>query len=153
MEKLKGPQTYKLLVKKKTCSVIGPNGENHFINPATEQIPKLYLIYKGSKILYAGVTVQSMSNRLRIGMKATGKGGYHGYPWREKNDTLGLDVWWSKELKPKDMESIEAEVAYLYRKESGQWPSDQSEIHFHKTNHYHRESAKAIVRRVLQLTE
>ena len=78
-------------------------------------------------------------------MKATGKGGYHGYMWREKNDTLRLYIWWSKELKPKDMESIEAEVAYLYRKETGRRPADQSEIHFHETNRYHRESAKAII--------
>ena len=100
---------------------------------------------RGLKILYVGVTVQSISSRLRIGMKATGKGGYHGYMWREKNDTLRLYIWWSKELKPKDMESIEAEVAYLYRKETGRRPADQSEIHFHETNRYHRESAKAII--------
>ena len=149
MEKIEGPQTYKLRVKDKKYSVIGPNGENHFIKPATKKIPKLYVISKGSKILYVGVTVQSISSRLRIGMKATGKCGYHGYMWCEKNDTFRLDVWWSEELKLKDMESIEAEVAYLYRKESGQWPIDQCEIHFHKSYDFHREAAQIIYNTII----
>lgn len=145
MKKIEGPQTYKLRVKDKECSVIGPSSETHFIKPATKKIPKLYVISKGSKILYVGITVQSISTRLRLGMKATGRGGYYGYMWREKDNTLKLDIWWSEEIASQDMESIEAEVAYFYRKESGQWPTDQSEIHFHKTNKYHRTIAQNIL--------
>ena len=84
-------------------------------------------------------------------MKATGKGGHHGYMWRKKNDAFRLDVWWSEDLDPKnkDMESIEAEVVYLYRKESRQWPADQSEIHFHETNRDHRKTAESILKDLL----
>ena len=53
---------------------------------------------------------------------------------------------WAEKLPREDLESVEAEVAYLYRRESGQCPSYQNEIHFHAKNHYHRESAKAILK-------
>ncbi len=146
MRKLKGPQTYELYLSDKKCSVIAPSGEKHFIYPASKRIPKLYVISEKRYLLYVGISVQPLSNRIRYGLTATGKGGYHGYKWSQNEGVLRIDVWWAEKLPRDDLESIEAEVAYLYRKKSGQWPSHQNEIHFHKTNRYHREAAEIILK-------
>ena len=146
MRKLKGPQTYELHLSDKKYSVIASSGEKHFIHPASKRIPKLYVISEKGKLLYVGIAVQLLSTRIRHGLTATGKGGYHGYKWSQNEGVLRLDVWWAEELSRDGRESIEAEVAYLYRKGSGQWPSHQNEIHFHKTNRYHREAAKIILK-------
>lgn len=69
--------------------------------------------------------------------------------WREKNDTLRIDIWWSEELDSENMECIEAEVVYVIRKESGQWPADQCEIHFHESDNFHRDAAKIIYNTII----
>jgi len=45
------------------------------------------------------------------------------------------------------METVEAEVAFLIRR-AGQWPSGQTEIHFHPSEQMHRKLAEAVVQHV-----
>lgn len=45
-----------------------------------------------------------------------------------------------------NLECIDVEVAYLCRKESGQWPTYQNEIHFHQTSNDYREIAESILK-------
>lgn len=88
-----------------------------------------------------------MSVRLRGGLKADGAHGYHGYSWGKKNQEICLDVWYldGEDIRPADLETIEAEVVFLYRQESGQWPQEQTEIHFHPSANIHRECARQVV--------
>ena len=89
-----------------------------------------------------------MSSRLSYGFRATGKNGYHGYKWKGLRHALKLSVWTAKSQSGlatlRDMETIEAEVAFLCRQASGQWPQYQHEIHFYPSSSLHREAAKAI---------
>jgi hypothetical protein len=48
-----------------------------------------------------------------------------------------------------NVETIEAEIVFLIR-QRGQWPSHQTEIHFHPSRPYHRKAAEAIVNRYLR---
>ena len=43
-----------------------------------------------------------------------------------------------------DMEAIEAEVVFLFRLNTGQWPAKQNEIHFQLSNAAHRRMASKI---------
>jgi hypothetical protein len=45
-----------------------------------------------------------------------------------------------------DIETIEAEVVFLIRA-AGQWPTHQTEIHFHESNEEHRAIAHSIMAR------
>ena len=40
---------------------------------------------------------------------------------------------------------MEAEVVFLIRQLSGQWPPFQTEIHFHPSTEDHREAARAVL--------
>lgn len=115
---------------------------------ATKGIPKLYTVSKGNSLLYVGVTKQSMASRLRYGFKANPKKGYHGYKWKILEDTLRLSVWAAKQndvyISLREMETIEAEVAYTCRDQSGQWPTHQHEIHFFPSEPWHRDAAALI---------
>ncbi len=146
--KILGPDAYQLSINDRKVIVNSPSGENHFVAPATSnKTPKLYIAsYKG-KLSYVGVTSQSMSARIRGGMTDDGAHGYHGYAWGKKNHTICLDIWYLKESHNPtlDLETIEAEIVFLYRHESGQWPIDQTEIHFHTSNEEHRKCAAEII--------
>lgn len=149
--KLIGPDNYTLTVRDGTASVNSSNGKPHFVHPATaKKKPKLYVISKNGKLLYAGVTKRPMATRLRDGSTADGSHGYHGYTWLKKDDVLLLHVWYldySAETA-KNLETIEAEVVFLFRHKSGQWPSEQTEIHFHESNELHKAFAKTILNKV-----
>ena len=88
-----------------------------------------------------------MRTRFRMGFKAKGKHGYHGYAWRHKLTAATLDIWCQEDANTKDadydIETVEAEVVYLARR-AGQWPAGQTEIHFHPSSQKHREVAAAI---------
>jgi hypothetical protein len=43
------------------------------------------------------------------------------------------------------VETVEAEIAYLIRNIDGQWPEDQTEIHFHQSSEIHRCASLKIV--------
>ena len=119
-----------------------------FVPPASiGKRPKLYVISKGARLLYVGFTTQPMADRLRQGLTANGGHGYSGYPWRRRKQTLSLTIWYldGANATPTNLEAIEAEVVFLYRHESGQWPEEQTEIHFHPSNNRHQQFAKRIV--------
>lgn len=146
--KLKGPDRYHVTITNRSAIVRAPDGTPHFVAPATTRgVPKLYVASKEGMLLYAGATNQSISVRLRSGLTANGTHGYHGYSWGKKNHTICLDIWYldGEDTKPADLETIEAEVVFLYRQEFGQWPQEQTEIHFYPSGTIHRECARQVV--------
>jgi hypothetical protein len=64
----------------------------------------------------------------------------------QKNQTLRLDVWYLEgdNATRRDLETVEAEVVFLCREQSGQWPIGQTEIHFHPSKSRHKEYATRI---------
>jgi hypothetical protein len=151
--KMIGPDRYVIRLNGRRSTVQGPRGETHFVSPATAKRPKLYTVSAAGEILYVGVTNQPMSTRLRMGLTADGTHGYHGYSWARRDPAVNLDVWYIEESNDAilDIKTIEAESVYLYRQSSGQWPQDQTEIHFHQSNEEHRRCAKQIVEHLKNL--
>jgi len=95
----------------------------------TTKVPKVYILKENSDYLYVGTTTQSISSRLRYGLKADGKAGYHGYKWKTK-EKVRLFVWRFENLTMHQVENVEAELAFLIREKTGKWPIYQNEIHF-----------------------
>jgi len=144
--KLIGPEHYRLTFNSKAFRVANREGTDRFTRLATSKLPKLYVVSKNRELVYVGITRQRMRNRLRYGFTAAGRGGYHGYPWRNKLREAALDVWYQKEASGKgmlDIETVEAEVVFLARS-AGQWPRFQTEIHFHRSKKTHRNVAAAV---------
>ena len=132
-------------------SILCPLGTNKFSGLATSNLPKLYVASIDNSPIYVGITKQSIRSRLRLGWKATGKGGYYGYAWRHKFTEVNLDLWCHTDATTEksnclDIETVEAELVYLIRK-AGQWPLYQTEIHFHPSNDEHRAAAATIAAR------
>jgi hypothetical protein len=98
--------------------------------------------------IYVGMTKQKIRDRLRSGWSAKGRNGYHGYHWRHDHREIDLDIWLHDDAPEVngcfEMETIEAELVFLIRC-AGQWPSGQTEIHFHPSTQEHRDLAKAIM--------
>ncbi len=110
-----------------------------------KKFPKLYVVAVKGQVVYVGVTRQPMSNRLRFGFNAKGKGGYYGYAWRHKHVRVSLYVWAGPEDADSSvLETIEAEVVFLVRHTTGAWPDCQTEIHFHKASKEHKQEAAAV---------
>ena len=149
---LVGPDIYTLKVSGNRYSVISPDGRSHFIAPATTDRPKLYVVSRNSSLAYVGVSKQPLSSRLGGGMRATGEHGYHGYAWRKSDSQLRLDVWYldgaTRDNVSMELETIEAEVVHLFRLQTGQWPSDQTEIHFHPSSDFHRAAGQQILNKL-----
>jgi len=125
---------YEVKVSKTDYKCISVNGKttDHFIAPDTKAgIQKLYVLKSGNVIYYIGVTSLSMSSRLRIGYRAKGEQGYHGYKWIGKISRAELLVWCFTEDDRSPIEAIEGELVYLVRNRTGKWPTYQMEIHFH----------------------
>lgn len=100
-------------------------------------------------LLYVGIAQQPMSSRLKNGFRAKGKDGYYGYKWKGLRHSLQLSVWTAfssnnQRASLREMETVEAEVAFLCRQLSGQWPQYQHEIHFYPSDQTHRETAQTI---------
>ncbi len=126
-----------------------PTGVCTFSKPATVRgLAKLYTLSGAEGLLYVGIAKQPMSSRLNFGFKASGKGGYHGYKWKGLKQRMVLSVWTvSVDGKPaplREMETVEAEVAFCCRERSGQWPAYQHEIHFYPSSPAHRAAAQQI---------
>ena len=135
---------YAISVKKNGAySVVAPNGKEHFIKPDTRPGQKLYLIGSGKELHYVGITNRPMSARLSMGLKASGKNGYHGYAWKSIRAPLSLHVicWKGHGNIRNEIESIEAEVTFICRSRTGKWPLSQTEIHFHPSNALHKKLA------------
>lgn len=144
---LKNYQRYRIKFKDKKIISIELNGQNvkSFKHPVTKnKLPKLYVVKSGSKVIYVGVTSQSIRNRLRYGLEADGKHGYQGYKWKDYLSEVGILIWCFPEEPFKRIEAIEAELVYLVRNHTGQWPECQTEIHFHKVSEEEKKVAKSI---------
>lgn len=147
--KLSDPSNHVLRVINGRLDVTGPDGDDHFVFPATaRKKPKLYVVSVRDRPVYVGVTTQPMTARLRGGMTATGAHGYHGYPWAKRKCRMCLRIWYLEGRRSSlvDLETIEAEVVFLLRKQFGQWPADQTEIHFHRSTRRHRTCAAKVIR-------
>lgn len=135
---LTGPERYELSLTPTTYTL-----DRKFCGFACKKkLPKLYVVTAESRVVYVGVTRQPMSNRLRYGFAAKGKGGYYGYAWRKRHGRVSLFVW----AGPNDadstvLETIEAEVVFLARQSTGVWPDCQTEIHFHQASEAHKKAA------------
>ena len=148
--KLVGPERYKLSFDQKAFTVACSKGTPKFSRLTCSKVPKLYIVSVDGKPVYVGITKQAMRTRLRFGFTAVGRGGYHGYAWRNQYREATLDIWAQVEATDRgmlDIETVEAEVVFLARC-AGQWPECQTEIHFHPSLPAHRNAADAIWRAV-----
>ena len=103
-----------------------------FSYPVTaSDLPKIYVVKSGPEVIYVGHTKQSIRSRLKYGLEAQGKGGYHGYMWKDlpKVDIL---IWCFPDRDKEYAEAIEGELVFLFRSRTGKWPKHQIEIHFHR---------------------
>lgn len=121
-----------------------------FEKPATAKGPKLYIVQRKNKVLYVGITCQSITNRLRYGFQAKGRGGYYGYKWKGIKGNLDLLIWYFPDASPKSIEAVEAEVVFTIRHRTDAWPSFQTEIHFHKASKKERDLAGIICREIMK---
>jgi hypothetical protein len=125
---------YEVKISKTDYKCVSVNGKitDHFITPDTKAgIQKLYVLKNSKELYYVGVTSLSMSARLRIGYRAKGQHGYHGYKWIGKISKAELLVWCFTKGHWCRAEAIEGELVYLVRNRTGKWPKYQMEIHFH----------------------
>ena len=152
---IKGPFTYQIrFTPNEITKVVCPDGRrgNAFLGKASQQVPKLYIVSDGGEPLYVGKTSRRLRERLRAGFKAGGKHGYHGYAWRDRLTQATISVWIATEGEAQDptwIETVEAEVVFLIRKEYDQWPEHQTEIHFHASCDDHRQAARRIINHYL----
>ncbi len=146
--KLEHAQRYRLDTRADSYTVSGADDVRHFTAPATKHVPKLYIVSRHGIPGYVGITSQSMATRLRFGLKADGQHGYHGYRWRNQRG-LALDIWClagaSSKRASGELECVEAEVVFLVRQTFDRWPEFQTEIHFHQSTTFHRNSAARII--------
>jgi hypothetical protein len=148
--KLESAGRYELSFDSQQFAVKCPIGSAKFSGLTTTKLPKLYIVSVENRPIYVGITKQPVRSRLRLGWRASGENGYHGYAWRHALATAQLDIWCH--LDPVkvgscvDVETIEAEVVFLIR-QAGQWPSFQTEIHFHPSSHEHRQWATTVLDR------
>jgi hypothetical protein len=103
-----------------------------FEYPLTSDHYKIYVLSSNKTIHYIGTTKDSIKNRIRNGLKANGKNGYHGYKWRNL-PFVNLSVWVFEELDKEQIENIEAELAFIVRLKTKRWPDFQNEIHFNNS--------------------
>lgn len=123
----------------------------NFEEPVTEsKLYKIYIVKYRSDIIYVGVTSQSMATRLRYGLNPKGRK-YNGYKWKHLNQ-VDLFIFCfnyfktksEKEIIEKKTETIEAEIVYLIRNKTGDWPKYQTEIHFHNLTKEEKKAASLI---------
>ena len=147
-------QKYQIGLSDKKIVSIEFNGREveSFEQPATKsKLPKLYLVRFEGKVIYIGITSQSMRNRLRYGLQAKGAGGYHGYKWKHLRQ-VELFIWCFPKEEIERIEALEAELVYLFRKNTGKWPAYQNEIHFRNASADEINAAEAIFSAVIKPT-
>ncbi|PAQ01091.1 hypothetical protein LRP31_24120 [Mesorhizobium mediterraneum] len=151
---LQGPLRYKVVYTPQKPSIICERGTPRFAGNASGANPKLYIFSRDGVPIYVGATIRSMGARMRDGWKASGENGFYGYRFRHEGSAVDLDVW--ADVDPvrrrdagmrsgSDIETIEAEVVYLLRHRTGQWPAYQTEIHFYQSNFEHRREAERVM--------
>lgn len=149
-----GPSKFKIKYNPTDLiSIECDRGTAKFSGEMTSSKPKLYIFSRDGQPVYVGATVQSMRSRLRYGWKATGKNGFWGYSFRHDGSDIDLHVWHDSDpvnaraegkRSGSDIETIEAEVVYLIRHHTSQWPSHQTEIHFYQAGDEHRREARRV---------
>ena len=77
--KIAGPERYQLSFDAEKFVVSCSKGTSKFSGLATCKRPKLYVVSVDGKLVYVGITRQSMRTRFRMGFTARGENGYHGY--------------------------------------------------------------------------
>lgn len=89
---LLGPYKYHLkFTTEKICCVKSNTGKKNFSKPVTDPGPKLYVISSAQKLVYVGITKQSIRARLRSGFNSQGDSGYYGYQWRNCLSSANVD--------------------------------------------------------------
>jgi hypothetical protein len=148
--KLLGPDCFDLTFDARDFKVASESGESRFTGRSAGRIPKLYVMSAQGRPFYVGVTRQPMRTRLRLGFKADGATGYHGYKWRHSLRRATLEIWYhprpGSDAAFRDLETIEAETVFLLRSQLKQWPQYQTEIHFYRSTPSHRHAAAAVLR-------
>ena len=143
---VKNCQRYRIMLKNRKIASIEMSGHKvrSFTQPDTKnKLPKLYVVKSGSEVIYVGVTSQSIRNRLRYGLEAQGKSGYHGYKWKDLSE-VDILIWCFPKESLDRIEAVEAELVYLFRQHTGKWPKYQMEIHFHNAPEDEIKAAEAI---------
>ena len=145
------------ITKVNPLQVRSAHGEG-FRGAVSSRCSKIYVVRDGRKIVYVGSTTQSLRIRLSAALKADGLNGYYGYAWKKHAGPLSLDVWvlggieCVKGKRCLIAETVEAEVAFLVRKQDGNWPLYQTEIHFHQSSPRERAWAKRIYKSALRVS-
>jgi hypothetical protein len=146
---ISGPERFTLTFTPESYTVMCGAGRPRFSGGAATRKPKLYIASVDEKPFYVGQTITPMSNRLRIGWSRKGEGGYYGYKWRHHMPRANLDVWVHEDAHTdnpaRDIETVEAEIVFLIRLHTGQWPAYQTEIHFYQSSSEHRRVAQAVL--------
>ena len=147
---LNEPETFQITYDASDYKVLGAPSHSRFGGTARSAVYKLYVVSQDGWPIYVGVTKQPLARRFRLGWKAKGQNGYHGYDWRHTGCRAQVDLWTlpdSVEGGSKQYaETVEAEVVLLIRN-AGQWPKGQTEIHFHESTDAQRAIAKKILDR------
>lgn len=146
----------KEVLKAQVCDILNIENNHSKFEDTTQKraIPKIYVVNFKSKIIYVGITKQKISDRLRQGLTAEGRGGFHGYAWKNLAPRGGLkpsewiDLFVYCIGNKNRAEAIEAEIVYLFRNKTDKWPMYQTEIHFHQANNKEKEIAKNIYDRI-----
>src|SRR2546428_11242082 len=145
---LLGPDRFDLTFHARDFKVASTSGETQSTGRSAGRTPKLYVMSAQGRPFYVGVTTQPMRARLRLGFKADGSTGHHGYKWRHSLRKATLDIWYhprpGSDAAFRDLETIEAEAVLLLRFRLKQWPQYQTEIHFYRSKPSHRYAAAAV---------
>lgn len=149
MPVLESPHDFEISLADGRYSLIRDSSRCQFSRPLRlRRVAKLYAISSDGSLVYVGIIKQPISARLGYGFRANGKRGYHGYKWKFLEGSLRLSVWTARSnavyASLDQMEIVEAEVAYLCRHRSGQWPTHQNEIHFFPSESWHRDAATQV---------
>jgi len=147
---LEGPFIYRLEYRDRCLqSVKDEQGcATKFAPPMTKVGFKLYIVCRLSVVLYVGVTNRPIRDRLRFGENPNGASGYHGYKWMDQPGPYELFIWNVKgggDNQRMEIETLEAEIVYAVRAKIGQWPSGQTEIHFHESSNEDRRLSEEIL--------
>lgn len=119
-----------------------------FTKPLTEKCSKLYIIKRNQKFCYVGFASTPMAGRFYSGFQrakpGNARGGYSGYRWAKANGLYDIFVYVFQSKDRSSVEAIEAEVVYQIRKNTDNWPTHQTEIHFRKPTQEEKRIAKSI---------
>ncbi|MBL4585534.1 MAG: hypothetical protein JKX84_00545 [Flavobacteriales bacterium] len=115
--------------------------------PLTGSQYKIYVLTDGSNVQYIGTSKQSIRARLSAGLNAK----KYAYQWK-KLSSVCLSVWCFTELDKTQIENIEAELAFIVRQKTGEWPLGQNEIHFNNEYAEGKQMAEKLYQQLKKLS-